>query len=112
MLIIHGDSIQSNNFVTNQQIILQASIPFMKRQYSISKASSFRKCNTKRIAIDTKRGQVKEQIQQLWRTYLAAKNNIENYHKQVDAAEVGAGRTTQEMNVGEQSSSRCAECQK
>ena len=91
----------SKDYVTNNQISVQAKVPLYeggairsKRRKALEEASK------KRIAIDSTRRKTREQVQQVWQNYQAAKNNIENYQKQVEAAQISLDGTTQEMNVG------------
>ena len=95
------DNPNSKDYYTNNQIGVQATVPLYEggavrsqRRQALESASQ------KRIAIDSVRRKTREQVQQVWQNYQAAKNNIENYQKQVEAAQISLDGTTQEMNVG------------
>ncbi len=53
-----------------------------------------------RISIETQRRIVTERLISAWQNYLAAKTNIENFKKQVEASKVSLDGTQQEMQVG------------
>ncbi len=53
-----------------------------------------------RISIETQRRLVVEKLVSSWQNYLAARINIENFKKQVQASEVRLDGTRQEMQVG------------
>ena len=91
----------SKDYVTNNQIMVQAKVPLYEGGAIRSqRRQALEVTSQKRIAIDKIRRQIKEQVRQAWQNYKTAKNNIENYQKQVEAAQISLDGTTQEMNVG------------
>ncbi|RZI46660.1 TolC family outer membrane protein [Candidatus Finniella inopinata] len=95
------DSAKSKDYYTNNQVAVQASVPLYEGGTIRSqRRKALEDASQKRIAIDTARLKIKEQVRQVWENYQAAKNNIDNYQKQVEASQVSLDGTTQEMNVG------------
>lgn len=91
----------SNDYVTNHQIAIQAKVPLYEAgSIRSQRRQALETASQKRMAIETVRRQTMEQAIQIWQNYLAAKNNIQNYQKQVEAAQISLEGTTQEMNVG------------
>ena len=89
------------NYATNHQVAIQAKVPLYEAGTVRSqKRQALEIASQKRIAIETVRRQIIEQAIQIWQNYTAAKNNIQNYQKQVEAAQISLEGTTQEMNVG------------
>jgi outer membrane protein len=91
----------ANDMYTNNQVMLQVKIPLYEGGAIRSqKRQAHETAVQKRVAIENARTQVVQLVIQSWQNYQAAKNNIENYQKQVRASEVSLEGTKQEMAVG------------
>ncbi len=99
-----GNSAQDahyNDMYTNNQLMLQVKVPLYEGGAIRSqKRQAHETAVQKRVAIENARTQVVQLVVQGWQNYQAAKKNIENYQKQVNASEVSLEGTKQEMAVG------------
>lgn len=91
----------SYNRTTQQSVALTLSVPiyeagFVRSQIRQAHAMS----EQKRVAVETARRQIVEQLIQAWENYLASKANIENYRSQVKSNKISLEGTRQEMLVG------------
>ena len=92
---------RSNDFSTNNQVGLSLTIPLYEGGTIRSqKREAYQVSTAKRISVEKVRRQVIEQAIQFWQNFMAAKANIENFKKQVQASEVSLDGTKQEMEVG------------
>lgn len=86
---------------TTQSVGIRASIPIYEAGATrAEQRKAHEESEQLRIAIETTRRQVVEQLVQAWENFLAAKNNILEYRKQVTALTVSLEGTRQEMFVG------------
>ncbi|MCX7338193.1 MAG: TolC family outer membrane protein [Alphaproteobacteria bacterium] len=98
---INGPVTRSNNYNTNNSIVLKVSVPLYEGGAIRSQKRQAHEVSVqKRIAIEKARNTTREQITQSWQKFQAAKSNIENYQKQVKASEISLEGTKQEMAVG------------
>jgi TolC family type I secretion outer membrane protein len=91
----------TKDYLTDNRVMLQAKVPLYEAgSIRSQRRQSLKSATQKRVAIETKKRQIQEAVRQIWRNYQAAKNNIKNYQKQVEAAQISLDGTTQEMYVG------------
>jgi TolC family type I secretion outer membrane protein len=94
-------SVVSNDRTINQQVILSFSLPIYEAGVARSKIRQAHSTSEqKRIAIETTRRQVKEQLTQAWENYLAAQANVQYYQDQVKSFKISLNGTEQEVTVG------------
>ncbi len=95
------ESSRGSNYQTNQQIQVEMSYElYAGGKYSAQKRQAHDTAVAKRIAIESVKSDLVGQVKSTFESYHAAKTNIENYKKQVKAAEVALEATRQEMQVG------------
>jgi outer membrane protein len=91
----------SRDFSTNHQVVVKLSVPLYEGGAIRSQKREAHEASVaKRMAVEKVRLQIVEQITGAWQNMISAKNNMENYDKQVKATEIGLEGTQQEMNVG------------
>lgn len=96
-----SNSLGSRDFNTNHQVMVKVSVPLYEGGATRSqKRQAHETAVAKRVAIEKVKVQVVEQLVEAWQNMLSAKNNIDNYEKQVKACEISLEGTQQEMNVG------------
>lgn len=97
----YSNTLNSRDFQTNNQLMVSASIPLYEGgSIRSKKRQAHEVAVAKRVAVEKTRLQVVEQLVEAWQNMLSAKNNIDNYEKQVKACEISLEGTQQEMNVG------------
>lgn len=97
-----GDRVfRNNNLTTAQSVSVNLSVPLYEGGAIRGKSRELREvAEQRRIAIETARRKVTQQLIEAWETYLSAKANIQQYRTQVKANEVSLEGTRQEMLVG------------
>lgn len=97
----HAGKDQVNSYNTNNSATVSVSMPIYEGgQIRSQTREAHQTAQQKRVAVETARRQVAEQITQFWENFKSATANIENYTKQVSASEVSLEGTRQEMLVG------------
>jgi len=92
---------RSKDYYTDNRIMLEVRVPLYEGgSIRSQKRQAHETAAAKRVAIETARVQVAQSVIQTWQNFQAAKNNIENYQKQVKASQVSLESTQQEMTVG------------
>ena len=92
---------KTNNLTTAQTVSVNLKVPIYEAGTIRGKSRELREiAEQRRIAIETARRKVIQQLVAAWETYLASKANIKNYQVQVKANEVALEGTRQEMLVG------------
>ncbi len=95
-----GDVRYSNN-VTDHSIGVSMSYSlYAGGRYSSKKRELHDAAVSKRISIESAKTEITGAVKSTFESYHAAKTNIDNYKKQVKAAEVALEATRQEMEVG------------
>ncbi|MBY0463168.1 MAG: TolC family outer membrane protein [Alphaproteobacteria bacterium] len=92
---------RSKDYYTDNRVMLEVKVPLYEGgSVRSQKRQAHETAVSKRVAIETARTQVIQAAIQAWQNFQAAKNNIENYLKQVKASQVSLEGTQQEMMVG------------
>ncbi|NBT84886.1 MAG: hypothetical protein EBT45_00015 [Alphaproteobacteria bacterium] len=92
---------RSKDYYTDNRVMLEIKVPLYEGgSVRSQKRQAHETAVSKRVAIETARTQVIQAAIQAWQNFQAAKNNIENYQKQVKASQVSLEGTQQEMMVG------------
>jgi TolC family type I secretion outer membrane protein len=93
--------VKTNDFTTAQQVSVNLRVPIYEGGTIRGKARELREvAEQRRIAIETARRKVMQQLVEAWENYLAAKANVVSYQTQVKSNEVSLEGTRQEMLVG------------
>ncbi len=95
-----GDVRYSNNVTDHSIGITMSYNLYSGGRYSSKKRELHDVAVTKRISIEGAKTEIVGSVKSTFESYHAAKTNIENYKKQVKAAEVALEATRQEMEVG------------
>ena len=99
--ILSGRDYRSKDYYTDNRVVLEVKVPLYEGGAIRSqKRQAHETAVSKRVAIETARTQVIQSAIQAWQNFQAAKNNIDNYQKQVRASQVSLEGTQQEMMVG------------
>lgn len=95
-----GDTRYSNNVTDHSVGVYMSYNLYSGGRYSSKKRELHDTAVSKRIAIEGAKTEITGAVKLTFESYHAAKTNIDNYKKQVKAAEVALGATRQEMEVG------------
>lgn len=96
-----GGKFTNKDFTTSESVSVSLRMPLYEGGAIRGKSRELREvAEQRRIAIETARRKVTQQLVEAWETYLAAKANIQQYQTQVKANEVSLEGTRQEMLVG------------
>lgn len=94
------DTRNSNNVTDHSVGVYMSYNLYSGGRYSSKKRELHDAAVSKRIAIEGAKTEIIGEVKSTFESYHAAKTNIENYKKQVKAAEVALAATRQEMEVG------------
>jgi len=96
-----GGAVKTNDFTTAQSVSVNLTVPLYEAGGIRAKTRELRETAEKaRLAIETARRKVTQQLVEAWETYIAAKANVQQYKAQVNANQVSLEGTRQEMLVG------------
>jgi outer membrane protein len=95
-----GDVRYSNNVTDHSVGVYMSYNLYSGGKYSSKKRELHDTAVSKRIAIEAAKTEITGAVKSTFESYNAAKTNIDNYKKQVKAAEVALEATRQEMEVG------------
>jgi outer membrane protein TolC len=96
-----GGARKTNDFTTAQSVGVNLSMPLYEGGAIRGKTRELREvAEQRRIAIETARRKVTQQLIEAWEAYSSAKANIQQYRTQVEANKVSLEGTRQEMLVG------------
>lgn len=99
--ILSDRDYRSKDYYTDNRVMLEVKVPLYEGgSVRSQKRQAHETAVSKRVAIETARTQVVQAAIQAWQNFQAAKNNIDNYQKQVKASQVSLEGTQQEMMVG------------
>ncbi len=89
------------DYATNMSGALTLTIPIYEQgSVRSQKRQAHEIAAEKRIGIETARRQTIESLIQFWENYMAAKANMENFKRQVEANKISLAGTQEEMKVG------------
>ena len=99
--ILSDQDYRSKDYYTDNRVMLEVKIPLYEGgSVRAQKREAHEIAVSKRVAIETARTKAIQAAIETWQGFQAAKNNIENYQRQVKASQLSLEGTQQEMMVG------------